>query len=308
MHYYQIGDLLVRSAIGLTSADAVPTSPGIADVEILLDDTDWAMLDAAPVGPVAGSTPQDFRFRAMPGLAFRMVAGRRIEVSRGPQVADPDLLLYLTGSAWGVLCYQRGWLPLHCSAVAAGPLRAVAFTGPSGAGKSTLTAGLVQRGWPQLCDDTCVIDPRDPRYIVRGAPKDMKLWRDALDALGLAAGRAIGDRLQRDKYYVTPPAGSVPAPAACGLDIVYLLGWSDDDSTSIQPIQGAQAVIELYRALYRPEWLQLLRDPASLFQEIGGIAQRVRLFRFERPRDFTQFGTALTLLEDHMRQQVGTQP
>lgn len=308
MHYYQLGDLLVRSAIELTSADAVPASPGTPDVEILLDDTDWALREPGPAGPVAGSTPQDFRFRAMPGLAFRVVAGRRIEISRGPAVAEPDLLLYLAGSAWGVLCYQRGWLPLHCSAVAAGSACAVAFTGPSGAGKSTLAAGLVQRGWPQLCDDTCVIDPRDPRYIVRGAPKDMKLWRDALDALGLAGGKAIGDRFQRDKYYVTPPAGSASAGTACGLKLVYLLGWSDGEAISIRPIHGAEAVIELYRALYRPEWMQLLREPASLFREIGSIAQRVRLFRFERPRDFAQFGAALTILEEHIRREVAAQP
>jgi len=307
VHHYRIGDLRVRSDIRLAAADAVADAVAgdagdVPDVEILVVDAAAPGEGVARAGARPDATADDFGFNAMPGLSFRIAGGRRIEIARAPTVADADVLLYLTGSAWGVLCYQRGWLPLHCSAVAVGA-RAVAFTGVSGAGKSTLTAGMAQRGWPLLCDDTCVIDPADARLTVRGAPKETKLWGDAIDALGLERGAAVGDVLQREKFY-TPRAGG-PVPDDAGLALIYILGWSDGAGATIRPVGGAETVAQLYQALYRPEWALKLRDPAALFTQIGGIAARVRLFRFERPRDFGRFGEGIDLLQAHMGEQVG---
>lgn len=302
MYQYRIGGLNVRSDIRIAAPDAVAGAQGdVADVEIVAVEAAAPGADVPRAGAWAEATADDFGFNAMPGLSFRITGGRRIAIARAPTVAEADVLLYLTGSAWGVLCYQRGWLPLHCSAVAVGA-RAVAFTGVSGAGKSTLTAGMAQRGWPLLCDDTCVIDPADARLTVRGAPKETKLWGDAIDALGLERGAAVGDVLQREKFY-TPRAGGV-VPDDAGLALIYSLGWSDGAAT-IAPVAGAETVAQLYQALYRPEWALTLRDPAALFTQIGGIATRVRLFRFERPRDFGRFGEGIDLLQAHMVEQVG---
>lgn len=298
VHDYRIGDLIVRSCIRLAAADAVPVAAGdVADVEIVACDAP-APGDGVPrAGAWPDATADDFGFNAMPGLTFRITGGRRIEIARAPTVADADVLLYLTGSAWGVLCYQRGWLPLHCSAVAVGG-QAVAFTGVSGAGKSTLTAGMAQRGWPLLCDDTCVIDPADPRLIVRAAPKETKLWRDAIDALGLERGAAVGHVLQRDKFYA--PRSDGPVPDDAGLALIYILGWSDAGAATIRPVTGAETMSQLYQALYRAEWALKLRDHPALFAQIGRLASRVQMFRFDRPRDFARFGAGIDVLEAHM--------
>lgn len=303
VQHYRIGDLIVRSCIRLAAADAVPVAASdVPDVEIVACDAP-APGDVVPhAGPWAHATADDFGFNAMPGLTFRITGGQRMEIARAPSVEDADVLLYLTGSAWGVLCYQRGWLPLHCSAVAVGA-RAVAFTGVSGAGKSTLTAGMAQRGWPLLCDDTCVIDPADARLTVRGAPKETKLWGDAIDALGLERGAAVGDVLQREKFY-TPRAGG-PVPDDAGLALIYILGWSDGAGATIRPVTGAERVSQLYQALYRAEWALQLRDHATLFAQIGQVASRLRMFRFDRPRDFARFGEGVDLLQAHMVEQVG---
>lgn len=304
MHHYRIGDLIVRSCLRLPAADAVPVAAtDAADVEILGFDAEPPGAVVPCAGPWPDAMADDFGFNAMPGLTFRIVGGRRIEIARAPSVDDADVLLYLTGSAWGVLCYQRRWLPLHCSAVAVSG-RAVAFTGVSGAGKSTLTAGMAQRGWPLLCDDTCVVDPADPALVVRGAPKETKLWGDAIDALGLERGAAVGHVLQRDKYYAPRDAG--PVPADVGLASIYLLGWSDTGASAIRPVTGAERISELYRALYRPEWALRLRNSATLFAQISRLATRVQMYRFERPRDFARFDVGIDLLEAHMVQHIET--
>jgi len=60
--------------------------------------------------------------------------------------------LYLLGSAWGALCYQRDLLVLHASAVRVDG-RAVAFCGRPGMGKSTLAAWLAESGHALVSDD-----------------------------------------------------------------------------------------------------------------------------------------------------------
>ena len=65
--------------------------------------------------------------------------GREIVLTPCMEAAADALRLFLLGSAWGALGYQRGWLPLHASVVQIGD-GAVAFCAPAGHGKSSLAA------------------------------------------------------------------------------------------------------------------------------------------------------------------------
>ncbi|MEP7356665.1 MAG: hypothetical protein ABI847_05455, partial [Anaerolineales bacterium] len=115
---------------------------------------------------------------------YMVRGGCQIEVAPERTAPTGTLELFLFGSAWGLLCYQRGLLPLHASVVELDG-GAVAFCGPSGAGKSTLVAGLVRRGRRLLGDDLCRCDVAGD-----GAPRvwpslpRLKLWRATLAALG----------------------------------------------------------------------------------------------------------------------------
>ena len=82
--------------------------------------------------------------------------GAEILVDAAGGAAERDVRLFLLGSALGILCHQRGLLPLHANAVVANGA-AYAFAGHSGAGKSTLAAHFAQAGYEILCDDVCVI-------------------------------------------------------------------------------------------------------------------------------------------------------
>jgi hypothetical protein len=82
--------------------------------------------------------------------------GQKILVDPIEGVAERMIRLFLLGSALGILCHQRGLLPLHANAVVIDGA-ACAFSGKSGAGKSTLAAYFSRAGYPVLCDDVCVI-------------------------------------------------------------------------------------------------------------------------------------------------------
>lgn len=244
---------------------------------------------------VAGE--RDFLFRPHGSLAFRIRDGARISIGRGPEVHDRDINLYLVGSVWGVLCHQRGLLPLHCSAVRTGG-SALAFTGPSGAGKSTLAAGLARRGYAHLCDDVCVLGNDGARTRLHPMPKGLKLWRDAADTLGLERGPRVSADPAMDKFHVSLPRHATEPPLEIGA--LYELVEADDGKYRISRRRGSAHFEGLYNSIYRLEWLSLLRDPGEVFRHIAELAHRVPVFEFARPRDMAHFDDGLDLLEAHM--------
>src|SRR5262249_44437028 len=132
---YLIAGIKVASDVAIPTATPSEIPLDGADVTIRLEAGPLTIPNATYRGRQIEATGQDFLFRPMEGLAFRIRNGCEIIISRSGKVTDSDVTLFLVGSAWGVLCHQRGLLPLHCSAIGVGN-KAVAFTGPSGAGKS----------------------------------------------------------------------------------------------------------------------------------------------------------------------------
>jgi hypothetical protein len=299
---YEITGLKVRSEFQLPTAIPILTDvTSNTDVTIRFCDGIGSPAKKNFSNEWIEAGDRDFLFRAKPGLAFRIREGCEISIHRAPDVADSDVNLFLIGSAWGVLCHQRGLLPLHCSAIQSAT-NAFAFTGPSGAGKSTLAAGLSMRGFAHLCDDVCVIDPTDDKLPIRPMPKGLKLWRDATEALGFERGAAVSSDKRLDKFYVSPAIS--PAPSNVGklvrIAALYLLDETGGLPPGISKLRGGEHFLELYSSVYRTEWLPWIRDPKEVFAQIAELSAKLELFRFSRPRDMNLFDQGLDVLEAHM--------
>jgi hypothetical protein len=240
---------------------------------------------------------REFVFRPKEGLAFLVRDGREVTVSRAPDVSETDIYVFLMGSVWGVLCHQRELLPLHCSAIEFRG-RAIAFTGPSGTGKSTLAAGMLKRGYPHLCDDVCIADQSGGPVRLWPMPKGLKLWGDAAEALDMARGTVVNRSKEWDKYLV-------PTQAYAGQDwleisALYVLDGAEDGEIEISRLRGSCRFQEIMSNLYRGEWMNAMRDPAEVFEQVANLAQSVPVYRFSRPRDLAGFERGLAALEAHM--------
>jgi hypothetical protein len=127
----------------------------------------------------------------------------------------------------------------------------VAIGGDSGVGKSTLAATLTRQGIPMLSDDVCVVDTTTANVpVVLPSVARLKLWRDALDRLGipLDAGERIRHDLDKFALYDLPAFHPGPAPLAA----IYHLTRSDDTpSAAPVPLSGLAALQSLYRCVYR---------------------------------------------------------
>ncbi len=121
-----------------------------------------------------------------------------VEPAPGDDLTDARSVLMAPVQA--VLWHQRSLLPLHASVVGVNG-RAVALAGPSGAGKSTLAAVLAARGHDVLADDICIIDTAGGADVLAGTRR-LRLWRDALDHLGIAVDGLPRALSRREKYLI----------------------------------------------------------------------------------------------------------
>lgn len=224
---------------------------GTPEIEVRLSDVPDHLPDCIHQGPILQVGGDGTCRYDMTGVAcFLIAGGRRITVQPYMAADAPDVRLFLLGSVFGLLCHQRGWLPLHACCVEIGG-RAVAFAGPSGIGKSTLAASFVHRGYRLLADDVTVIDahaPDGPAVIPTFGR--IRLWRDTLDALKISTEGLEPCRNRMEKFQL--PVEGQFQPARLPLAAIHLLDRvTDARQADLSPLVGLPALETLLGNVYR---------------------------------------------------------
>jgi hypothetical protein len=224
------------------------------------------------------------RFEIAAVAAYLIHDGCEIIVRPKDDAPAPDIRAFLLGTAFGTLCHQRGVLPLHASCVAIDG-EAVAIAGPSGVGKSTMAAALADLGHKALADDVTVVDLSSGVPMVLPSFPRIKLWRDALDALGRSIDGLERGRLRLEKFVV--PLGDAfatdPVPLA---GIYHLAAEADGHFEDFEPLRGLDAVMKLRGQVYRVEaagWMGRSAAVAAMSaRAAAGIRDHVRFARLLR--------------------------
>jgi len=293
--YYRYAGLQVVSELELPewAAFLQAESPAIPDVSIRVDMAQGKQLAAAVPQPVISA---DDCFFFMPEVgAYRIINGREIIVSPLPEAGQNELRLFLLGSAWGALCYQRGLFAIHASAVQVG-YEAVLFCAHQGKGKSTMTAWLAAHGHSLLSDDLCCIKmPQGGRPAVYPSTQRFRLWSDALEALGWNSDQLERDHFRFDKFLL-PWSGAVseqPLP----LRAIYLLEWGEDNLQRLNGMNGLQQFVAA--ATYRGELLRQMGQSGSYWQSCLQLLQKVPLWALTRRKDLTMMDNVVNMLNQH---------
>jgi hypothetical protein len=238
------------------------------------------------------------------GVARYLVdSGHEIVVDPFPGAPQRNIRLYLLGSALGILCHQRGLLPLHANAIVAGGA-AVAFAGPSGVGKSTLAAHFQRAGYEVLCDDVCMIrfDAAGQPFAWPGLPR-LKLWGDAAKAFGIDHHGFEPVYEEMDKYNVPlRQAGGQPAVARpIPFRRLYVLSRADDGGAgAIVQLRGQRAMEAVMAQTYRGLYLDSMGLRGRHFRHCAALLAHADVYAATRAWGYDEFASEADRLERHV--------
>lgn len=297
MFVYVISGLLVASDLALPGLIEAGLDAGPSEVTIRAGAVPAHLPGSRARGPnwqIAG----DQMLIAVPGIVRMLLReGRTIVYEPAAGTTPEEAAIFLSGTGFGILLHQRGWIVLHASAVRVGGA-AVLFCGPSGAGKSTLAAALVKAGHALLADDLSGI-----AITAAGVPlvhpdgRRLKLWQNAIDRLDLAASRATRVRTQIEKYYVDPRGATPPAlPVAA----IYVLREARRaDATGIRHVNLVDAAMLVRANAFRPAMVPRMGQAAAYFQATAALAQTAQVYMLTREMNFASLPSVLERLEAH---------
>jgi hypothetical protein len=290
----------VRSALTLSELPLWTGNDRAPDIEISIGyvpDNISPQTHATPFLQIAESGV--CRFEISTVAAFLIENGRTITIAPHIDPAAAELRVFLLGTVFGILCHQRGVLPLHASCVSING-RAVAFAGASGAGKSTLALALARRGHPLLSDDVCVVDWRAPGGpLVLPSALRLRLWRDALDRFAISTDGLERSRPDMEKYHLDHNPGFQLQPQT--LTALYSLSEARlPREQGFYPLIGVAAVEVIGENVYR-------RRPAvrmsggfrRLFEAATHVAAMVRVAELRRPDNLTGIDSLAEAVERH---------
>jgi hypothetical protein len=284
--FYVYAGLNVASAIEIPEWRSFEQPPCEPDVSFVFGDQ-----VASEDDPI---NPEEYRFTVPDVGQFRICEGREIAITPVPGVEQNDIRLFLLGSAWGALCYQRGMLVFHASAVRVGD-EAVMFCAPSDRGKTTLAAWLSKLGYSLVSEDLCNIDlPAQGRPMIYPATPRLKLWEDALGALDLHNNKREQCRFRPEKYYLEWQGHNRPLP----LRAIYVLEWGD---LGIKRLAGQEALARLLTAAtyFNGDELEAMGQLETYTQQCLALVGRVPVFEFKRPRDLSVMDETVDFLKNH---------
>ena len=272
-----------------------------ADVRICEGCVPDRLDDASEAGTNFEVSGDRFLLHVPRGASFLVEGGSRITYRRN-DTSDRDVALFLLGSAWGALCYQRGLIPLHASAVIRDG-QVHAFTGPSGAGKSTLVAALSRSELDFFTDDVLIIDPEriEPgRSFCYAGQKDMKLWKDAFDLTGSDKLGAVRDEPSFEKFFARP---ATMGENASGLLSSLTILKNENvrrarTPVEIEQISGALALRALRESVYRMRFANAIIGREKLFRTLGALISAVRVQTFDRSLLKSEFENSTAVMRE----------
>jgi len=298
---YSCFGLRIRSAIALPE---IPESQALSD-EFVIDIRFGPLPDALPLAHETNRSLQvgdgEVLLTVRDTARYLVREGREIVIDPMASSSERNVRLFLLGSAFGILCHQRGLLPLHANAIVVDGV-AVAFGGNSGAGKSTLAAWFQRAGYELLCDDVCVVsfDEKGCPLAWPGLPR-LKLWGDAAVSFGFDS-RALEPAIDGlDKYHV--PFARVAARGPFPLRRFYVLeSGSMDTANDIARLYGAAAFEAIMAQTYRNEYLAPMNLRKRHFELADALLKNAKVYRAPRDWGYEVFAREAERLERHLRQ------
>lgn len=252
------------------------------------------------LGPFLWTTDHALWLKVPDVATFYALNGNEIIVDPAPDIDEDSIRVFLLGSAFGALLFQRGYLVMHGNAIRIGD-QCMICVGHSGSGKSTLAIGFMQRGFSILADDVVPVDK--DCFAIPGFPR-IKLWQDVASQLKIDTKGLQRIRPELEKFNL-PLLTHQFVNERIPVRWVYILSTEENqDEIIFEPIQGMQRFVPLRNNTYRVKYLDGMALKLDHLKLCGKLASNIRLARVTRPRR----GFQLDKLIDHLLADMAKNP
>lgn len=301
-HVYRAYNLLIAVDFALPSlatAELIGGSTDPADVTIRTgpvvmppDPQDMEELKVAVAGP-------DVFVEIIETGRFLITGGHTIVVDPEPGVEEAEVSLFLLGTVFGVVLYQRGLVPLHGNAIVHEG-RAFLFCGDSGAGKSTLATYFRDRGYGVLTDDVCPVRFDGAQLTALPGLARIKLWRDSLELLGYATAglRQLPWKVEKYELGLEQIESMDTLPIGA---IYHLRDTRDGRPSGVHRLTGLDAANAVSANIYRRRVADIMGLAPLYLNIMMLIVQKVPVFAANRQWGLERFASEAAAIEDHLQ-------
>ena len=293
--YYKIYGLRTASQLQLADverAEIPALSAGDTDVSILIGDVDVHMEE----NPETVWLAQDWYYLALPDSFYMHCQGYDFEITGGVQIKlganalygeGTNLQTYILGSAFGVLCLQRGHLPIHGAAIKLSDGGAAILTGHAGAGKSATLDAFLSMGYRYIADDVSVVKTGDAASVVIPAYPQRKLAAETARETGMHTdGYTLLHEDGREKYAIRE-IGEWADEEAPLVSIVELNAADRKDGAFYTPearlVTGHGSLSIVLRNLYRQKFWESIGVPPVRMKQLLKVTSETRIYQIYRP-------------------------
>lgn len=288
LHNYQAFGVKIVSSILLPELKPDPDpdiDPGLrtADVMITMGKVPMNRGGAGENKGYYQGEKDQLIFRIKNVGSYQIRKGREIMIEPADNAKIKELRLFLLGSAFGALLWQRGGFPIHGSAV---KVKESCFiiTGPQKAGKSTLAAAFAQDGYQILTDDIAPVyfDREGDPWAYPSYPQQ-KLWQDSLELLGkkpASFSRVFG---RINKYALPLKDGFCQRPQR--VTAIYEIRKADCKKVSLAALEGLDKLELIMNNVYRYGFAEVMGYKENLFRQAAALAQKAAVLRVLRPQN-----------------------
>ncbi len=274
--YYKVYGLVVKSEIELKELEKI----NLTEFDVLIEKgkVPRKLTNPEKVGVRYQAKKNEFLLFVDNICKFYILNGSKIIIEDVGNPSLSEIKLFLLGSAFGALIFQRGKIPFHGSTVLINN-KAIIISGVSGAGKSTATAELVLQGYPIIADDVSLIDIVDNKVCVFPGFARIKLWADTIKLL------KISDNLEK----IRPQLEKYSFPVdnyhnkETEISTVVIIKTKNTEGVIIKELKGVEKFKILNNNIYRKQFAKSLKVEQEQFKIVSQMSAKVKLYVLERP-------------------------
>jgi len=221
------------------------------------------------------SSPREFLI-TNPIANFHVTNGNKIQVEVKDENEWAFIRHYLLSRCMAIVSCQRGWLPIHGSAIRVRD-KAVLFVGNSGVGKSTVASFFVKRGYGFVSDDICVVKKKEEGdFHLFPAYPNIRLWKDAIELVSETSFR-IGGNVRRgiEKFNVNHNSSFDSSPLP--ISHIYFLRISQGKQSYLQSIDKTQALFNLMGFTYSNGQMKGIGSQGAHFFTFSHLLKNIKM-------------------------------